>query len=258
MQFAVLPALIPDIRAVYDVYFAAFTADPDGRRLLEILFPHGVTSDEFRDAHTKGTIAWWHSSDTQYTFKCVDPVTGDVIGMALCDVFVKSRGEDERKMPEIGWLEGEARAKAEKVLGKLWAARERIWGGRKYIYIHAFAVDPKHQGRGAGAALVQALIDLSDSTGLPIYLESSPGSYGLYKKMGFCRVPEDIAKVVHEAEVLDTEKDVEVPLMIRLPTAVTNSSSGEGRKSVEDVYREWYGKKEDEGYDSGEKEVKGQ
>jgi hypothetical protein len=134
MPFAILPALIPDIRAIYDVYFAAFSADPDGRRLLDILFPHGCSSDEFRDAHTKGTLAWWHSSDTQYTFKCVDPANGgEIVGMALCDVFVTPRSEEQRKMPELGWLEGEARVRAERVLGRLWEARERIWGGGRYI-----------------------------------------------------------------------------------------------------------------------------
>lgn len=102
---------------------------------------------------------------------------------------------------------------------------------------------------------MRALVSLGDSTGLPIYLEASPGSYGLYLKMGFRRVPEDVAKVVHEAEVLGTEKDVEVPLMIRLPAEVTNSGSEEGRKRVEEVYREWYGQREDEGYYSGEKET---
>jgi hypothetical protein len=134
MDFLVLPALIPDIRAVYDVYFAAFTADADGRALLDILFPGSpVTSSEFRDAHTNGTLAWWHSSPTQYTFKCVDTITGHVIGMALCDVFVQARGDDERKMPEVGWLQGKERERAEKVLEPLWRARERIWGGGKYI-----------------------------------------------------------------------------------------------------------------------------
>ncbi|KAK4234192.1 puromycin N-acetyltransferase [Achaetomium macrosporum] len=239
MPFLVLPALIPDIRAVYDVYFAAFTADADGRRLLDILFPGGVTSTEFRDAHTKGTLAWWHTSDTQYTFKCLDSDTGEVVGMALCDVFVNPRGEKERAMPEVGWLQGRDKERAERVLGTLWRARERIWGGGRYIYIHAFAVHPKHQGRGAGAALVQALIDLSESTGLPIYLESSPGSQGLYKKMGFMQVPGEVARVVHEAAVLGTEKDVEVPLMIKLPASITGSSSETG-KSVEEVYLDWY------------------
>jgi hypothetical protein len=136
MPFLVLPALIPDIRAVYDVYFAAFTADPDGRRLLDILFPGGVTSDEFRDAHAKGTLAWWHTSGTQYTFKCLDPATGEVVGMALCDVFAAPTRDDEKEkrvMPEVGWLQGEERERAERVLGPLWKARERIWGAGRYI-----------------------------------------------------------------------------------------------------------------------------
>jgi predicted acetyltransferase len=106
--------------------------------------------------------------------------------------------------------------------------------------IHAFAVDPKHQGRGAGAALVQTLIDLGDSTGLPIYLESSAGSQGLYRKMGFMQVPSDVARVVHDAEVLQAEKDVEVPLMIKLPAAATSPLVGEKDKTLEDVYLDWY------------------
>ena len=132
-RFAVLPALIPDIRAVYDVYFAAFAADEDGRRILDLFFPGGVTSAEFRAAHADATLKWWHSSDSQYTFKCVDAESGDVVGMALCDVFVRPRTEEERKMPEIGWLAGEQRERAEKVVGKLWRAREAIWGGKPYI-----------------------------------------------------------------------------------------------------------------------------
>lgn len=133
MPYLVLPALIPDIRPCYDAYFAAFTADPSGSLLLDILFPSGVTSDEFREAHTNGTLQWWHTSETQYTYKCVDSETGEIIGMALCDVFVKPRTEEERKMPEIGWLHGEQRTRAERVLDGLWGARERIMGGRPYV-----------------------------------------------------------------------------------------------------------------------------
>lgn len=134
MPFLVLPALIPDIRAVYDVYFSAFNADPSGSRLLKILFPNtSFTSEGFRQAHTDGTLKWWHASETQHTFKCIDSESGKVVGMALCDVFVKSRTEEERQVPEVGWLTGEEKERAETVLMKLWGARERIWGGRSYI-----------------------------------------------------------------------------------------------------------------------------
>lgn len=133
MGFVVLPALIPDIRPVYDAYFAAFAADPDGKRLLDILFPDGFTSEEFRTAQTTATLNWWHTSHTQHTFKCVDTEDGTVVGMALCDVFAKAQSEDERKNPEVGWLEGDRRARAEQVLGPLWEAREKAFGGKRYI-----------------------------------------------------------------------------------------------------------------------------
>ncbi|KAK5657193.1 hypothetical protein OQA88_3251 [Cercophora sp. LCS_1] len=216
MGFIVLPALIPDIRAVYDAYFAAFTVDPDGRRLLDILFPDGFTSDEFRAAHTEATLNWWHTSRTQHTFKCVNASDGAVVGMALCDVFSNPQTEEERKNPGVGWLEGDRRARAERVIAPLWEARDRALGGKSYIYVHAFAVDPKHQGRGAGAALVQALVDLGNASQLPIYLESSPGTEGLYYKMGFRRLPGEMGRIIHSAEALGTEKDVEVPLMMKI------------------------------------------
>lgn len=131
--FAVLPALIPDIKPVYDAYFAAFTADVDGRKILEILFPGGYTSQEFRKAHTEGTIQWLHKAESQYTWKCVDVATGEIVGMALCDVFIKPRTKEERAYPGIPWLEGEQRERADKVLKPLCEARERVMGGGSYI-----------------------------------------------------------------------------------------------------------------------------
>ncbi|KAK3493465.1 hypothetical protein B0T13DRAFT_52676 [Neurospora crassa] len=218
MPFAVLPALIPDIKPLYDTYFSAFTADPDGRKILEILFPDGYTSDEFRKAHTEGTLAWLHKAESQYTWKCVDVATGEIVGMALCDVFINpKKTKEERAYPGIPWLAGEQRERADQILGPLCEAREKVMGGGAYIYVHAIAVDPKHQGRGAGAMIVKQLVSLSNDSNLPIYLESSASAEGLYKKMGFVRVPKEKASVVHSKEVLGTETDVEVPLMVKTP-----------------------------------------
>ena len=138
-SFAVLPALIPDIGAVYDAYFAAFTADEDGRRLLDIIFPDGFEGDEFRAAHRAGTLKWWHESRTQYTFKCIDTTPaadgGDekVVGMALVDVFVRPRAEEERKYHSIPWLNGDKKDRADRVLKPLWDAREKVLEGKSVI-----------------------------------------------------------------------------------------------------------------------------
>lgn len=99
--------------------------------------------------------------------------------------------------------------------------------------VHAFAVDPKHQGRGAGAALVLALIDLGNASQLPIYLESSPGTERLYYKMGFRRLPGEMGSIVHRAEVLGTEQDIEVPLMVMIP----DPAEGQKEKSRHEKQR---------------------
>jgi hypothetical protein len=59
-------------------------------------------------------------------------------------------------------------------------------------------------------------MQLGELAGLPLYFESSPSTINLYKKMGFELLPETI---VHKAEVLGTEKDIEVPLMVKMPSA---------------------------------------
>lgn len=90
--------------------------------------------------------------------------------------------------------------------------------------IHVFAVHPQHQKRGAGKALVQFVIDMAETTGLPVYLESTQSSMGLYEKLGFQRLPQS---VVHKAEVLGTATDCEVPLMVKHPKQLTTTKPAE-------------------------------
>lgn len=87
------------------------------------------------------------------------------------------------------------------------------------------------------------LVDLSNRSGLPIYLESTASAVRLYSGMGFRMVPGDVARVVHDAAVLGTEKDVEVPLMVKLPAPVADEGRGNGGKSVEEVYTEWFARR---------------
>ncbi|KAH8601836.1 hypothetical protein B0O99DRAFT_648448 [Bisporella sp. PMI_857] len=226
MGFVVLPALIPDIPKVYDVYFNAFKGEPMAELMLGVLFPGGI-SPEFREAHSKHTLAYWHESTLQHTIKCVDTDTGEIIGMALGDAYLKDRSEEERKNPGITWLEGEEKERAEKILNPLWDVREKLFGGRRYIYVHVAAVEPKHQGRKAGALIVQWGIDLGESGELPVYFESSPSTVRLYEKMGFERLKES---VVHKAEVLGTKENIEVPLMVKMPSCARGMTFEEWRE----------------------------
>lgn len=128
MGLIVLPATIPDIPKVYDTYFAAFKDE----LILKILFPGGIDS-EFRQGHSAHTLKYWHEDNLQYTFKCIDTDTGEILGMALWDVFWHERSADELKKPTIGWLEGEQRERAEKLVTPFWEKKQKYWGGRKYV-----------------------------------------------------------------------------------------------------------------------------
>ena len=137
MVYVVLPALIPDIREIYDVYFAAFRNDLMGRLMLNVLFPGiSVEAEEFRKSHTEGAVAYLHKSTVQYSFKCVDTATGTIVGVALGDIYFKERTEEERKFEGVLWLHGKERERAEKVVRPLWEARERLFGGHPHICKH--------------------------------------------------------------------------------------------------------------------------
>ncbi|KAK0702501.1 hypothetical protein B0T21DRAFT_300046 [Apiosordaria backusii] len=211
MVHIILPALIPDIKRVYESYFAAFHNDPMGEIMLNILFPGGnVNTPEFREEHAKGTLAWWHQSDSQYTYKCVDTDNGDIVGMGLIDVILRRRSSSERAFQGVPWLEGEAKERAEKVLKPL-----------HDMHAHVIGVLPEHQGKQAGAALASWGLTFVDYTSLPLYFEASPSSVGLYEKMGYERLKETI---VHKAETLGTATDISVPLMVKMPKAAGGMS----------------------------------
>lgn len=221
MVHVVLPALIPDIKKVYEAYFAAFHDDPMGEIMLQILFPGGIDSPEFREEHAKGTLAWWHQSETQYTYKCVDTDTGEIAGMGLMDIYLRRRSAEERANHGVPWLEGAAREKAEAVLTPLHDMRESLFGDQPYIYVHVIGVLPEHQGKQAGAAIVLWGLTFCDYMNLPIYFEASPTTVGLYEKLGYERLKETI---VHKAETLGTETDITVPLMVRMPKSANGMS----------------------------------
>lgn len=133
---ACLPGLIPDIKNIYDVYFEAFRGEP----ILDILFPTGI-DDKFRDLHTQGTSEYWKQSKVQYTIKCVDSMTGEIVGMGLWDVLIEGRSQAEIEDPGVTWLEGKERERAESVLGPLWEKRRQIMGKTPHICEYTFTIE---------------------------------------------------------------------------------------------------------------------
>lgn len=128
MGLACLPALIPDIRDVYGAYFEAFK----GEAIIDILFPNGV-DDAFRELHAQATSEYWKQSKVQYTVKCVDTETGEVVGMGLWDFYLQERAEAEIQDPGVTWLEGKEKERAEKVISPLWEKKRNIMGRSPHV-----------------------------------------------------------------------------------------------------------------------------
>ncbi|GAA5878886.1 hypothetical protein JCM3774_004361 [Rhodotorula dairenensis] len=60
----------------------------------------------------------------------------------------------------------------------------------RFYHLSVLVVSPKAQRTGAGAALLQQLVDEADAADLPCYLESSDSGEGLYRKFGFVQCAE--------------------------------------------------------------------
>jgi ribosomal protein S18 acetylase RimI-like enzyme len=56
----------------------------------------------------------------------------------------------------------------------------------KFYYLQFIGVDPKHHGRGTGAALLKPVLDICDAKRCGAYLESSKEiNIGFYRRFGF-------------------------------------------------------------------------
>lgn len=58
--------------------------------------------------------------------------------------------------------------------------------GRDHLYLVIIGIAPKHQGKGLGGKLMQALLEVSEKSGLPVYLETeTEDNVSLYQHYGF-------------------------------------------------------------------------
>ena len=92
--------------------------------------------------------------------------------------------QDEERMGEImaTTISPEIAEEVFAVLGKMeeFHPEEELW------YLPLIGVDPAHQGKGIGSALMKAALRQIDEAGLPAYLESSnPRNISLYERHGF-------------------------------------------------------------------------
>ena len=83
------------------------------------------------------------------------------------------------------------------VYAPLLADRKEHMKGKSHIYLQIIGVALRLQGQGYGGRLLRALIEKSEKTGLPIYLETETEiNVALYERFGFTMVKQIVVPVL--------------------------------------------------------------
>jgi ribosomal protein S18 acetylase RimI-like enzyme len=97
-----------------------------------------------------------------------------------------------------------------RIFAPLDADRKEHMGEREFTYVMIVGVDPEHQGRGHASTLLRALMEDSDRTGVPLYLETeTQDNRAMYEHFGFELLREITVPVV----------DLPMWQMLREPTS---------------------------------------
>jgi ribosomal protein S18 acetylase RimI-like enzyme len=83
-------------------------------------------------------------------------------------------------------MEATASPAAREAGGAIFEQMAKLHPKEPHWYLPLIGVDPAHQGRGHGDALLQYALQRFDREGLPAYLESTnPRNISLYRRHGF-------------------------------------------------------------------------
>lgn len=90
-------------------------------------------------------------------------------------------------IPRLGWLIGRRTPAALRMYREMARRAPR----EPHHYLAALGVDPAHQGRGLGAAIIQPVLDRCDQTRTLAWLESTnPRNHAFYRRVGFVSADE--------------------------------------------------------------------
>jgi len=129
------------------------------------------------------------NADPQTTFlKAVDPLTGEIMGMAKWNVY-DNQLPDPANQPPTGdyWENDDKKAYASEIIQIFTRDRDAAIKASdgNLVSLEILTVDPAFQRRGVGAALVAWGTKIADELGVDTVVESSVFGKGLYLKNGF-------------------------------------------------------------------------
>jgi GNAT superfamily N-acetyltransferase len=171
-----------DIEAAADVLARAFYDDPFAIHVLP-------EADEREDL-----LFWYFGTIVQYGL-----LFGEVYSTPRCEGVAvwlpyDGRQEDADRLRQTGLLDApdvlgmEAFHRLVAIAGHLELLRKSDLPTR-YWYVPAIGVDPRHQGRGVGGALLRSGYTRADAEGVPCYLETFKETNApFYGRHGFERL----------------------------------------------------------------------
>jgi ribosomal protein S18 acetylase RimI-like enzyme len=75
--------------------------------------------------------------------------------------------------------------------------RRAYIGGKPYLYLQIIGVAPAFQGQGLGGQLLRALIEKSEQTGVPLYLETeTEANVSMYEHFGFTVIKKIVLPII--------------------------------------------------------------
>ena len=171
-----------DIRRAGAVLADAFQHDPFWKEVLE-----EATIDQ-RQTFFEGSVRYCFKYGNVFaTSEQLEGVAAFVPGDFADMTFRRAiRSGSFRFMVKMGMKIVKLAMRMKTIFEPMEADRRAKMKGRKYIYLIIIGVASEFQGQGFGKKLLGGLIEESDRTGVPIYLETeTERNAGMYERLGF-------------------------------------------------------------------------
>ncbi|PVI02750.1 acyl-CoA N-acyltransferase [Periconia macrospinosa] len=182
MAIVIREATDADVPKAIELEGAAYAATPSPSG--SILFP-GPFPPEARQQRTQRVLDSRKEDPAMVFVIAVDEVTGEQMAFSKW-CFYKTEEEAKAAPPRLnpsGPGTNEEACKA--FFGGLGQKKAEIIGNMPHAYLGMLHTGPQYQKRGAASALLKWGLQRADELNLPVYLESSPTAYPLYRKHGF-------------------------------------------------------------------------
>ncbi|KAI8587202.1 acyl-CoA N-acyltransferase [Geranomyces variabilis] len=193
-SLTIQPLTLDDVPTMCEIEAAAFAPSPVGA----LIYPNGrgpSTSDAM--AYRFRKLLNDPSKAFAYPLKVVREDTGEMVTFG---VWIRPLTAEERQVVKDKAAAGpDPEAPVDEAMDKefmsafrkeMGASHERTMGDRPHWYLELLVTHPRHQGIGAGGAIIRWGLQKAREDKVTAYLESSAAGFKVYEHMGFKTIGE--------------------------------------------------------------------